>query len=86
MLISILTLFLNPIYAPAKVNGTETPNHKANKAIKVENGTAPELPLLHRMRFIMKNKPKTILREKTNNFFKFEKWLYKIFYRIQVFF
>lgn len=50
------------MYAPANVNGTETPNHKANKAIKVENGTAPELPLLHKMRFIIKNKPNTTLK------------------------
>lgn len=56
-----LTRFLNPKYAPTNVSGTETPNHRANSATNVLNGTAPELPSCHNTRFITKNSPKTIL-------------------------
>lgn len=45
-----------------KVNGTETPNHNANKATRVLKGTAPEEPSLHNTRFITKNTPNTILK------------------------
>lgn len=57
-----LTRFLNPKYAPMNVRGTDTPNHRANNAINVLNGTAPELPSLHRIRFIKKNRQKTVLK------------------------
>lgn len=56
-----LTLFLKPKYAPTKVRGTDTKNHSANNANKVVKGTAAELPLLHKTKFMMKNNPKTIL-------------------------
>jgi hypothetical protein len=58
---SIHTLFLNPKYAPMKVSGTETPNQSARRAIRVVKGTAAELPLLQRIRFITKNKQNTTL-------------------------
>lgn len=58
------TLFLNPKYAPMKVKGTDIPNHKANMATKVLNGTEAELPLAQNMRFIIKNKLNTILQYK----------------------
>lgn len=61
-IIKILTLLRNPIRAPKNVNGTDTQNHKNNKANKVENGIAAELFLAHKTRFIMKNKQKTTLK------------------------
>ncbi len=57
-----LTRFRKPKYAPTNVSGTETPNHNANNATNVLNGTAPELPLLHSTKFITKNNPKTTLK------------------------
>lgn len=59
---AILTRFLKPKYAPTNVNGTDTQNHNANSAINVLNGTAPELPLPHNTKFIMKKSPNTILK------------------------
>lgn len=59
----LLTLFLKPKYAPTNVNGTDTPNHNPSKAKSVVKGTAAELPLLHKTKFITKNKPKTILKQ-----------------------
>lgn len=44
------------------VSGTETPNHRAKSATKVENGTAAELPFPHNTRFITKKRPKTTLK------------------------
>jgi hypothetical protein len=44
-----------------KVSGTETPNQRARRAIRVVKGTAAELPLLQRIRFITKNKQNTML-------------------------
>lgn len=64
MLQNILTLFLNPKYAPIKVSGTDTPNHKARRAIKVVNGIAAELLLPHKIKFITKNNPNTTLKYK----------------------
>jgi hypothetical protein len=46
-----------------KVSGTETPNHRARSAIRVVKGTAAELPLLQRIRFITKNKQNTTLQQ-----------------------
>jgi hypothetical protein len=46
-----------------KVSGTETPNHRARSAIRVVKGTAAELPLLQRIRFITKNKQNTTLKQ-----------------------
>lgn len=60
-----LTLFLKPKYAPTNVSGTDTPNHSANNANNVLNGTAPELPLLQSTKFITKNNPKTTLKCET---------------------
>lgn len=59
----VLTLFLKPKYAPMNVSGTETPNHNPRRATNVVNGTAAELPLLHSTKFIMKNNPKTTLKQ-----------------------
>lgn len=56
-----LTLFRNPKYAPTNESGTDTPNQRAKSAMSVLNGTAPELPLLHKIKFITKKSPKTVL-------------------------
>lgn len=60
----ILTLFLNPKNAPTNVRGTDTSSHNASKPTKVLKGTAAELSLAHNTKFIMKNKPNTILQSK----------------------
>lgn len=60
----LLTRFLNPKYAPTNVKGTDTKNHRAKSPTRVEKGTAAELPLLHRTKFMTKNNPKTILKQK----------------------
>lgn len=67
--ITISTLFRNPRYAPTNVSGTDTQNHNANNAIRVLNGTAPLLPLLHNTKFMTKNNPNTTLNgNKKQNF------------------
>ena len=52
--------FLNPKKAPTKVKGTETPNHKANKATNVKNGIAADEPSYHNTKFITKKCAKTM--------------------------
>lgn len=42
--------------------GVATQNHRANKAIKVVNGIAAELPFAQRTRFKTKNIPKITLK------------------------
>jgi len=49
-----MDLFLKPKKAPTNVKGTDTQNHKANKATRVKNGIAAEDPSYHKTRFIMK--------------------------------
>lgn len=61
-----LTLLRKPIKAPTKVKGTDTQNHRTNKAINVENGIAAELCLAQRTKFITKNKQNTTLKKKHN--------------------
>ena len=58
----LLTLFLNPKYAPTNVSGTEIPNQRASRARRVVNGIAALLPFIHSARFRMKNIPNTILQ------------------------
>lgn len=48
------------------VNGTDTPNHNARSAIRVLKGTAAELPFTQNIKFIIKNKPNTILKKSYN--------------------
>lgn len=64
MNIKILTRLRKPNNAPTNVSGTDTQNHNTNKASNVENGTAAELSLAQRTKFIMKNKQNTTLKKK----------------------
>ena len=59
-----MALLRKPKKAPTKVNGTETQNHKANKATKVKKGMAADDPSYHSTRFITKNRAKTTLKKK----------------------
>ena len=59
-----MALLRNPKKAPTKVKGTDTQNHKANKATKVKKGMAAEDPSYHKTRFITKNRAKTTLKTK----------------------
>ena len=60
--------FRNPKKAPTKVKGTDTPNHKANKATKVKNGIAAEEASYHNTKFMMKKCAKTILESSKQNY------------------
>ena len=66
-----IAFFLNPKKAPTNVKGTETPNHKANKATKVKNGIAAEESLYQRTKFITKKWAKTILKMIRKQFFTY---------------
>lgn len=46
------------------VSGTETHNQRDRRASNVKNGTAAELPLDHKIRFMTKKIPNTILKNK----------------------
>ena len=55
------TSCLKPKYAPTKVRGTETPNHRARTATRVLKGTAADEPSTHRIRFMRKTLMNTML-------------------------
>ena len=59
-----MALLRKPKNAPTKVKGTDTQNHKANKATKVKKGMAAEDPSYHKTRFMTKNRAKTTLKTK----------------------
>ena len=70
-----MALLRKPKNAPTKVKGTDTQNHKANKATKVKKGMAAEDPSYHKTRFMTKNRAKTTLKTKI-------KIIYNCFYSV----